>query len=90
MAKTNQAAKLPVLDQHTKDADVIGYAATADQAAEILMSHFAEVGNGPSDIMTFKLEGVFNMKLRSLGYAGTPTYRNIDHADLENGFWDNA
>ena len=80
--------KYPVLDSHNKDADIIGYADTVEEAEAIAEKVLRDCGNDDDDIANLKREGVLTYNLQT-GYPGQ-SYNNIDINHLKDGFFDNA
>jgi hypothetical protein len=80
--------KFPVLNNHNKDADIIGYAETVEEAEAIAEKVLRDCGNDDDDIADLKQIGVLTYNLQT-GHSGQ-SYDNIDTDDLKNGFFDNA
>lgn len=77
----------PVLDDITKDAEIIGYAATEAEASEIMRRALIAAGNDADDIAALEAQGVLTMTFRP---SPMIEYANIDAGDLARGFFDNA
>ena len=79
----------PVLDDYGKDADIIGYAETREEAKAIAEYALREAGNDDEAIEQLKSEGVLTYNFRS-GSERNKIYNNINENELKNGFFDNA
>lgn len=79
MTTTN---KLPVIDQHDRDGDIIGYATTAEEAATITRNSFLQSNPDEDEISKFDANNTVYWYS-----ADTQDFDMIDDADLENGYW---
>lgn len=78
MAKT-----YPVLDNGMRDAEIIGHAATAEEAEAIFIKNLEEYGNDADDIA--KIETTMNFRTSAEGYHRS---ENFDVSEIEGGFFD--
>jgi len=80
----------PVLDDHTRSAEIIGFASTAQEAQQIAEQALRDAGNDDEDISKLKSEGVLTYNFRSGTSVHQDQYDDIEQDDLKNGFFDNA
>lgn len=71
--------KLPVIDDHSRDGWIIGYAETSEQATAILRAHQLDACDGEPDESTAGSVHWYS--------KGTQAFNEIEDADLVNGYW---
>lgn len=79
-----KSTKLPVIDQHDRDGDIIGYAENAEEAATIMRNNFLKADPDADEIATFDASNAVYWYDKE-----TEDFLNVEDADLEDGYWAN-
>lgn len=74
--------KLPVIDQHDRDGEVIGFAETAEEAQAMSRGHFLKGEPDDDEIAEFDARNA----MYQYG-QGTQSFEQISDKDLAHGYW---
>lgn len=72
----------PVIDQHDRDGDIIGFAATAGEAQQMLRDLYLQADPDADELARFDRHNMVN-----LYSADTQKFSNIDDNEIVSGYW---